>query len=161
MIPATVTMIPSYILLRELGWVNTYQAVILPSVFTAYGTFMLRQFFLTIPREIEDAARIDGCSPLGLYWRIALPLSTPALAALSIVAFVGSWRTFMWPLIVSSTEDLFNLPLGLTLFRGMYTDPDWPLLMAGSMIMTLPMILVFIAGQRYFVEGIRLGAVKG
>ena len=161
MIPATVTMIPSYILLRELGWVNTYQAVILPSVFTAYGTFMLRQFFLTIPREIEDAARIDGCSPLGLYWRIALPLSTPALAALSIVAFVGSWRTFMWPLIVSSSEDLFNLPLGLTLFRGMYTDPDWPLLMAGSMVMTLPMILVFIAGQRYFVEGIRLGAVKG
>ncbi|MDE2664564.1 MAG: carbohydrate ABC transporter permease [Acidobacteriota bacterium] len=161
MIPATVTMIPSYILLRELGWVNTYQAVILPSVFTAYGTFMLRQFFLTIPREIEDAARIDGCSPLGLYWRIVLPLSTPALAALSIVAFVGSWRTFMWPLIVSSTEDLFNLPLGLTLFRGMYTDPDWPLLMAGSMVMTLPMILVFIVGQRYFVEGIRLGAVKG
>ena len=127
----------------------------------AVSTFMLRQFFLTIPREIEDAARIDGCSPLGLYWRIALPLSTPALAALSIVAFVGSWRTFMWPLIVSSTEDLFNLPLGLTLFRGMYTDPDWPLLMAGSMVMTLPMILVFIAGQRYFVEGIRLGAVKG
>lgn len=161
MIPATVTMIPSYILLRELGWVNTYQAVILPSIFTAYGTFMLRQFFLTIPREIEDAARIDGCSPLGLYWRIALPLSTPALAALSIVAFVGSWRTFMWPLIVSSSEDLFNLPLGLSLFRGIYTDPDWPLLMAGSMIMTLPMILVFIAGQRYFVEGIRLGAVKG
>ena len=161
MIPATVTMIPSYILLRELGWVNTYQAVILPAVFTAYGTFMLRQFFLTIPREIEDAARIDGCSPLGLYWRIALPLSTPALAALSIVAFVGSWRSFMWPLIVSSSEDLFNLPLGLTLFRGMYTDPDWPLLMAGSMVMTLPLILVFIAGQRYFVEGIRLGAVKG
>ena len=94
-------------------------------------------------------------------WRIALPLSTPALAALSIVAFVGSWRTFMWPLIVSSSEDLFNLPLGLTLFRGMYTDPDWPLLMAGSMVMTLPLILVFIAGQRYFVEGIRLGAVKG
>ena len=78
MIPSTVTMIPSYILLRELGWVDTYQAVILPAVFTAYGTFMLRQFFLTIPREIEDAARIDGCSPLGLYWRIALPLSRPA-----------------------------------------------------------------------------------
>ncbi len=161
MIPATVTMIPSYILLRELGWVDTYQAVILPAVFTAYGTFMLRQFFLTIPREIEDAARIDGCSPLGLYWRIALPLSTPALATLAIVGFVGSWRSFMWPLIVTSSDDLFNLPLGLTLFRGMYTDPDWPLLMAGSMVMTLPMIVVFIAGQRYFVEGIRLGAVKG
>ena len=161
MIPATVTMIPSYILLRELGWVDTYQAVILPAIFTAYGTFMLRQFFLTIPREIEDAARIDGCSPLGLYWRIALPLSIPALAALAIVSFVGSWRSFMWPLIVSSSDDLFNLPLGLTLFRGMYTDPDWPLLMAGSMVMTLPMILVFLAGQRYFVEGIRLGAVKG
>lgn len=161
MIPATVTMIPSYILLRELGWVDTYQAVILPAIFTAYGTFMLRQFFLTIPREIEDAARIDGCSPLGLYWRIALPLSIPALAALAIVSFVGSWRSFMWPLIVSSSDDLFNLPLGLTLFRGMYTDPDWPLLMAGSMVMTIPMILVFLAGQRYFVEGIRLGAVKG
>ena len=161
MIPATVTMIPSYILLRELGWVDTYRAVILPLIFTAYGTFMLRQFFLTIPREIEDAARIDGCGPLGLYWRIVLPLSTPALATLAIVGFVGSWRSFMWPLIVSSSEDLFNLSLGLTLFRGMYTDPDWTLLMAGSMVMTLPMILVFIAGQRYFVEGIRLGAVKG
>jgi multiple sugar transport system permease protein len=161
MIPATVTMIPAYMLLRELNWLDTYGAIILPSVFSAYGTFMLRQFFKTIPQEIEDAARIDGCGAFGLYWRIMLPLSTPALATLTIITFVGSWRSFMWPLIVSSSEDVFNLPLGLTLYRGLFGDPDWPLLMAGSMILTLPMMIVFMFGQRYFVEGIRLGAVKG
>ena len=161
MIPITVTMIPSYILMRELGWVDSYKAVILPSVFTAYGTFMLRQFFMTVPREIEDAARIDGCNEFGLYWRIMLPLSTPALATLVIIVFVGSWRSFMWPLIVCSSEDTFNLPLGLTMFRTIFGEPNWPLLMAGSVVMTLPMIVVFMLGQRYFVEGIRLGAVKG
>jgi multiple sugar transport system permease protein len=161
MIPITVTMIPSYILLRELGWLDSYKAVILPSLFTAYGTFMLRQFFMTIPREIEDAARIDGCNEFGLYWRIMLPLSTPALATLVIIVFVGSWRSFMWPLIVCSSEDTFNLPLGLTMFRSVFGDPQWPLLMAGSLVMTLPLVIVFVFGQRYFVEGIRLGAVKG
>ena len=161
MIPNTVTMIPSYILFRELHWVDTYQAVILPSIFTAYGTFMLRQFFKTIPQELEDAARIDGCNEWGLYWRIMLPLSTPALATLVIITFVGSWRSFMWPLIVCNSEDIFNLPLGLTMFQSLFGSPDWPLLMAGSMIMTVPMIIVFAFGQRYFVEGIRLGAVKG
>lgn len=161
MIPITITMIPSYILLRELGWVDSYKAVILPSLFTAYGTFMLRQFFMTIPREIEDAARIDGCNEFGLYWRIMLPLSTPALATLVIIVFVGSWRSFMWPLIVCSSEDTFNLPLGLTMFRSLHGDPQWSLLMAGSVVMTLPLVIVFVFGQRYFVEGIRLGAVKG
>ena len=161
MIPGAVTMIPSYVLLKELGWLDTYAALILPALFTAYGTFMLRQFFKTIPQEIEDAARIDGCNEFGVYWRIMLPLSTPALATLTIITFVGSWRAFMWPLIVSDSEDIFNLPLGLTLFQGLFGDPDWTQLMAGSMVLTLPMIIVFVFGQRYFVEGIRLGAVKG
>ena len=161
MIPGAVTMIPSYVLLKELGWLDTYAALILPALFTAYGTFMLRQFFKTIPQEIEDAARIDGCNEFGVYWRIMLPLSTPALATLTIITFVGSWRAFMWPLIVSDSEDIFNLPLGLTLFQGLFGDPDWTQLMAGSMVLTLPMIVVFVFGQRYFVEGIRLGAVKG
>ena len=161
MIPFTVTMIPSYVLLREIGWIDTYKGVMLPLMFSAYGTFMLRQFFKTVPQDIEDAARIDGCSEFGLYWRIMLPLSTPALATLMIITFVGAWRTFMWPLIVCSSEDIFNLPLGLTMFRSLFGEPNWPLLMAGSIVMTLPMIIVFMAGQRYFVEGIRLGAVKG
>ena len=161
MIPATVTMIPSYVLLKELGWLDTYAAIVLPSVFSAYGTFMLRQFFKTVPQEIEDAARIDGCNEFGVYWRIMLPLSTPALATLTIITFVGAWRSFMWPLIVSDSEDIFNLPLGLTLFRTLFGEADWTLLMAGSMVMTVPMIVVFVFGQRYFVEGIRLGAVKG
>ena len=162
MLPITVTMIPSYILLRELRWLDTYQAVILPSMFSAYGTFMLRQYFKTIPQEIEDAARIDGCHAFGVYWHIMLPLAKPALATLIIITFVSSWRSFMWPLIVCNSEDIFNLPLGLTMFRGLFEGgPDWPLLMAGSVVMTIPLVVVFVFGQRYFIEGIRLGAVKG
>ncbi len=160
MIPSAVTMIPVFILMRQLGWVNTYKALIFPAMFSAYGTFMLRQFFMSIPRALEEAALLDGCSVWGIYWNVVLPLSRPALAALSILTFMGAWRGFMWPLIVTNTRDMFTLPVALAAFKELH-GVQWTLMMAGSMIMILPMIIVFIVGQRFFIEGIRLGAVKG
>ncbi|MCK5804764.1 MAG: carbohydrate ABC transporter permease [Lentisphaeria bacterium] len=160
MIPGAVTMIPVFILLRHLHWVNTYWGLIVPAMFSAYGTFMLRQFFMTIPRELEDAAIMDGCGTLGVYWHVVLPLSKPALATLSILTFMGSWRNFMWPVIITHTRDMFTLPVALAQFQEMY-GVQWVLMMAGSVIMIIPMLAVFIFGQRYFVEGIQLGALKG
>ena len=160
MVPGAVTMIPVFILLRSLGWIDTYKAVILPGIFTAYGTFLLRQFFMTLPRDLEDAAKIDGCSYFGIFWRIVLPLSKPALATLTTFIFMGSWLNFMWPLIVLNTHQKFTLPVGLAYFQSMH-NTDWTLLMAGSLMMILPILIVFIFTQRYFVEGIKLTGIKG
>ena len=160
MIPGAVTMIPTFILLRHLRWVNTYWGLIVPAMFTAYGTFMLRQFFMTISRELEEAAIIDGCTTLGVYWHVILPLSKPGIAALTILTFMGSWRNFMWPVIITHTENMFTLPVALARFQEMF-GVQWTLMMAGSIIMIIPMLVVFIIGQRYFIEGIQLGAVKG
>lgn len=160
MIPGIVTMVPTFLILRELRWINSYCALIIPPMFSAYGVFLMRQFFITLPRELEEAATIDGCSAFGIYWRIILPLSKPALAALAILTFMGTWRSFMWPLIVSHTKNMFTLPLALAQFQEMY-GVHWTLLMAGSVIMIIPMLVVFIFGQRFFVEGVQLGAVKG
>src|ERR1051325_1303161 len=138
MIPGVVTMVPTFLILRELHWINSYAALIIPPMFSAYGVFLLRQFFLTLPRELEEAATIDGCSTFGIYWRIILPLSKPALAALTILSFMGTWRSFTWPLIVCHTNKMFTLPLALAQFQEMY-GVHWTLLMAGSVIMILPM----------------------
>ena len=160
MVPSTVTMIPVFIILRELGWIDTYYALIIPPLFSAYGTFMLRQFFLTLPRAVEEAAILDGCNSFRVYWHVILPLSKPGLSALAILTFIGSWRSFMWPLIVSHSDNMYTLPVALSLFQSFY-EIEWTLLMAGSIIMIGPMLLVFIIGQRYFIEGIQLGAVNG
>lgn len=160
MIPSAVTMIPVFILLRQWGWIDTYKALILPGIFTAYGTFMLRQFFMGLPRELEDAAKIDGCSYFGIFWRIILPLSKPALATLTTFTFLGSWMNFMWPLIVVNSQEKFTLPVGLSYFQSLH-HTDWTVLMAGSMMMLLPILIVFIFNQRYFVEGIKLSGIKG
>jgi multiple sugar transport system permease protein len=160
MVPGAVTMIPVFILLRYLGWIDSYKALILPGIFTAYGTFMLRQFFLTLPKELEDAAKIDGCSYLGIFWRIILPLSKPALATLTTFTFMGAWMNFMWPLIVINTESRFTLPVGLAYFQSLH-HTDWTLLMAASVMMILPILVVFIFNQRFFVEGIKLTGIKG
>lgn len=161
MVPATVTVIPLYILMRELHWIDTYKALILPVMFSAYGTFLLRQFFLTIPREMEEAARLDGCDFFAIYREIILPLSAPALSTLAIFTFIGNWRSFLWPLIVTNSTDLYTLPVGLAAFRTLQGDANWPVLMAGSVLMTLPMIAIFLAGQRFFIEGVRMGGTKG
>jgi len=160
MVPYVVTMIPVFILLRYMHLVDTYAALILPAMFSAYGTFMLRQFFLTIPRELEDAARIDGCGKWGIYVNVILPLSKPALATLTTFVFLGNWNSFMWPLIVVSSPEKRTLPVGLHAFMGANTT-EWSLLMAASLMVMLPVLMVFMLGQRYFVKGIVLSGLKG
>ncbi|MBU9888864.1 MAG: carbohydrate ABC transporter permease [Candidatus Omnitrophica bacterium] len=160
MIPGAVTMIPVFILLRWLGWIDSYKALILPGIFSAYGTFMLRQFFLTLPKDLEDAAKIDGCSYRRIFWHIILPLSKPALATLTTFTFMGSWMNLMWPLIVVNTHTKYTLPVGLAYFQGIH-GTDWTLLMAASMMMIFPILVVFLFNQRFFVEGIKLTGIKG
>ena len=160
MVPFQVTMIPVYILMRELSWVDTYYALIIPNLFSAYGCFLLRQFFLTIPTELEDAAKIDGGSYLTIYSKIILPLAKPALATLGVFTFMASWNSFIWPLIVVNSIEMQTLPLGLASFQGLYTT-DWTLLMAGTVIALIPVLIIFIFAQRFFIEGITLSGVKG
>ena len=160
MIPGAVTSIPVFVLMCKIGWVDSYKAIIIPGMFSAYGTFMLRQFFMTLPKDLEDAAKIDGCSLFGIFVKITLPLSKPALATLAIFTFMGSWGDFMWPLIILNDSKKMPLPVGLQFFAASeYPDPN--VLMAATMMMIVPVIIVFLLGQRYFVEGIQLGAVKG
>ncbi len=160
MVPGAVTMIPIFITIRMLDLVDTYWALILPGVFTAYGTFMMRQFFMAIPRAIEEAAFIDGSGHFGVYWRIVLPLSKPALATLGTFTFMGAWRDFMWPLLVTNSETMQTLSVGLASFQGMYYTA-WPLLMAGSVLVMAPLVAVFLFNQRFFIESIKLEGVKG
>lgn len=160
MIPGQVTLIPSFVLMRWLGWIDTPLALIVPGLSSAFGTFLLRQFFLTIPRELEDAAKIDGEGLFGIYWRIILPLSKPALATLAVFTFLGSWNDFLWPFVVINTPENMTLPVGLSFLQQNYTT-QWPQLMAGSTMSLIPVIIVFLLAQRYFVEGITLTGLKG
>ncbi len=190
MIPAAVIMIPVFILtnqiplwlnaafspqsqifsadiyfgagvyLGRLAGINSYFALITQSLFSAWGTFMLRQFFLSIPKDLEDAARMDGCGLWRIYIYVILPLSRPALATLAIFVFMASWKDFMWPLIVSTKQEMMTLPVVLQLLQGEITT-DWEVLMAGLVIALIPTILIFIIGQRHFVKGIQIGALKG
>lgn len=160
MVPFFVMIIPVFILLRRLGMLDSYEGLILPGIFSAYGTFMLRQFFMTVPRELQEAARVDGAGWWGVYWRVIMPLSKPALATLTTFTFLHSWNDFIWPLIVVRSDQYKTLPLGLQTFQGLYVT-DWTHLMAASAIFMLPVILVFVLNQRFFVRGIMLGGVKG
>ncbi len=160
MVPSQVTLIPRFLLMRELGWFNTYQALILPFVFSSFGTFLLRQYFLTLPRELEEAARIDGASYFQNYWLIAMPLARPALAALAIFTFINEWNSFLWPLIVTTRPEMNTLIVGLNTLRGQY-NTAWNLLMAGSVIAIVPILLVFALGNRYFIKGITTSGFGG
>jgi multiple sugar transport system permease protein len=159
MIPGQVTMIPSFMMLYWLGWVDSYAALIVPGLASAFGTFLLRQFFLTIPRDLEDAASIDGCGRFGLLWRIILPLSKPAIATLAVFTFMGVFNDFLWALIVVSSEEMRTVQLGLAIFRDRY-QTDWGQLMAASVAATMPILLVFFLAQRYFIRGITLSGLK-
>ncbi|MFH1190299.1 MAG: carbohydrate ABC transporter permease [Candidatus Omnitrophota bacterium] len=163
MIPGSVTMIPVFALMRSFGWIDTYKALIIPAIFSAYGTFLLRQFFMTIPRDLEDAAKIDGCSLWSIFWRVILPLSHTAIATLTIFVSLGNWVSFMWPLLVTNSIEKRTLPVGLAYFQELYqyAQPDWGLLMAGSLITMVPVIILFLFNQRFFVEGIKLTGMKG
>lgn len=160
MIPFQVTMIPIFAIVSKLHWINTYWALIIPSLFSPYGTFLLRQFFMGIPNELEESVRIDGGSYLTCYAKIILPLSKPALAALGTFIFLWCWNNFLWPLLVVNTVDMFTLPLGISLFQSQNTI-QWNMMMAASTIALLPLLVVFLFAQKYFVEGITLSGLKG
>lgn len=160
MIPSQVTITPLFILMRYMGWINTYQGLILPGVFGAFGTFLLRQFFLSIPHELEEAAFLDGASHWTIYSQIVLPLARPALATLAVFAFMASWNAFLWPLFVVRDPNLMTLPVGLATLHGQYLT-QWNLVMAGAVITVLPMLAVYLMAQRYFVQGIARSGIKG
>lgn len=191
MVPGMVTMIPNFIAMKMLpdilsavvpwvDWISirhwgekftdpalgrlvgldSYFALAVPAMFSAYGTFMLRQFFLGIPKELDEAAEIDGCGHWRIFINVILPLSKPALATKTIFTFMGAWGSFLWPLVVTNEEALRTLPLGLLAFQGQYST-QWHLLMAASLLMLLPILIIFLFGQRYFVSGLTVGAVKG
>lgn len=160
MVPLQVTIIPLYIILRTLGWHDSYTALIIPPAFTAFGVFMLRQFFLTIPTEIEEAAKIDGCSRFQIFTTIILPMSKPGLASLAIFTFVNLWKSFFWPLIVTATDAHKTLPLGLYMFSGQY-GTDWSALMAATAISIIPGVIFYIIFQRSLVQGISLSGMGG
>lgn len=160
MIPVHVTMIPSFMIMHELGWVDTYLALIVPGLASAFGTFLLRQFFMTIPKELEEAAYLDGCSRFGVLWRIILPLARPALATLAIFTFMAVFNDFIWALIMVNSQEMYTIQLGLAIFRDRYST-EWGNLMAGSVIATVPILLVFFFAQKYFIRGITLSGMKG
>jgi multiple sugar transport system permease protein len=160
MVPQEVIVVPMFILMKNLGWVDSYRALILPWAFTAFGTFLLRQFFLTIPREMEDAARMDGASRFRILWNIILPMATPALAVLAVFTFINYWNSFLWPLIIVNSQEHATVPLGLNMFMGQFGN-QWNYLMAASTISILPSLLLVLATQRYLVEGIALTGVGG
>ena len=166
MIPFQVQMIPLFITFKRFGWINTYLPLIVPSFFgSAYFIFMLRQFFLTIPQELSDAARIDGCSELGILWRIILPLSRPALAVVGLFQFMDAWNDYLGPFIYIRDVDKFTIALGLQQLRATYHSAEvrlvWPYLMAASTATILPILFLFFFTQRTFVEGITITGIKG
>ena len=161
MIPYQVNLIPQYLLFRSFGWLDTHYPLIVPNFFGGvFGTFLLRQFFLTIPNELEDAARIDGCRRFGIYWRIFLPLAKPALATLGVFVFMSNWNNLLGPVVYLSSYEKMTLTVGLAFFRGQYTT-QWALLMAGAVISVIPIILIYAAAQQYFVRGVVLSGLKG
>lgn len=153
MIPAQVTMIPNYLILKELGWLNSYQGMIVPAMINATFIFMMRQFFINFPKELEEAAQLDGLSRLGIFFKVVLPLAKPALAAQAIFVFMGFWNDFMRPLIVMTDTEMYTLPLGLNTFKGQFVS-YWNYIMAASMVFTLPVLLLYAFFNRYFIKGI-------
>jgi sn-glycerol 3-phosphate transport system permease protein len=160
MVPGEVTLIPNYLTVRSLGWLDTYAGLVAPYLATAFGTFLLRQFFLTIPRELEDAARIDGASRRRFLWTIVLPLARPALATLAIYAFLSAWNQYLWPLLVVNSTEMRTAQIGLALLQSQEIV-SWGLVMAGVILIILPTVLVFLFGYRHVVRGLTAGAVKG
>jgi multiple sugar transport system permease protein len=153
MVPFQVTLVPLFQLVFDLHWLNTYQGLIVPRATSAFGIFLLRQFFMSIPRELDEAARVDGASEWRIYWRVMLPLAKPALATLSIFYFMNNWNDFLWPLVITTGTSHENLPAALTLFSGQYVI-EHGVLMAGATISLLPLAVAFVLAQRYFVRGV-------
>jgi multiple sugar transport system permease protein len=160
MIPIQLLMIPTYVMFSRLGLVNTLGAAIVPWLASAFGIFLMRQFFLSLPKELEEASRLDGCSQLGTFLRIVLPLARPALATLAVFTLVGSWNDLIWPLVGINDEQAYTLQLGLANFQGTRRT-QWSLLMAGNVIATMPLIVFFVAAQKHFVATMTFSGLKG
>ena len=161
LVPPQVNIIPLFFLMRELHLVNTYSALILPGLFGGFGVFLMRQCFLAFPKDLEESARIDGCNLFQTFFKIALPLALPTVATLTIFTFVSSWNSFLWPLIITNTESMRTLPVGLAIYKGSFRELTlWGELLACSVICTIPVICVFLLGKKYFISDILQGGVK-
>ncbi|RAH97457.1 sugar ABC transporter permease [Acuticoccus sediminis] len=160
MIPTEMLVIPWYLMSASLGWLDTYWGIMFPGLITGFGVFMMRQFFMTVPDELIDAARIDGLSEFRIWWEIAMPLVTPALSALAIFTFLGNWTAFLWPLIATSESTLFTVPVGLSSFASENLT-RWEMVMTGAAVSTIPTLIVFILFQKYIIRGVVLSGLKG
>ena len=160
MIPTEMLIIPWYMMSREFGWIDTYWGIAFPGLMTGFGTFLMRQFFIGLPDELIEAARIDGWSEFAIWSRIAMPLVVPALSALAIFHFLGNWTAFIWPLIVTNSPELYTIPVGLASFNGEF-QTDWEIVMTASCLATLPTLLVFLVLQKFIIRGVMLAGLKG
>ena len=162
MLPSVILIVPTFVLFSRLGWIDTYLPFIVPAFFGggAFNIFLLTQFFRTLPQELADAARIDGCGELSIYARIVLPLAKPALATVAVFTFLNAWNNFIGPLLYLSTNEKYTVAMGLALFRGALLQTRWDLLMAAAVIMTVPVLILFFFAQRYFIEGVVMTGLK-
>ena len=161
MVPPQVNIIPLFFIMRELGWINTYQGLIIPGIFGAFGIFMMRQWFVSMPDSLIESAKIDGCSYFKIFWKIALPLAAPAIATLAIFSFVSNYNAFMWPLIMTNDDTLRTVPVALAAFKGSFRDTiEWGQMLACSVLALIPVFAVFFAGKKYFITDILSGGVK-
>ena len=160
MVPVIVLLIPRFLLVNAVGWVDTYAGLIVTELVGVWGIFLMRQYFLSIPRDLEDAARIDGASEWQVFWKIALPLSKPALATVALFSFVETWKSFLWPLIVTRSMAMRPVEVGIAAFHGIYFS-NWPFQMAAAVTAVIPILILFLFTQRYFVQGIQLAGLKG
>jgi len=160
MIPTEMLIIPWYLMSKSFGWLDTYWGIMFPGIMTGFGTFLMKQFFETVPDDFLDAARIDGLNEFQIWWEIAMPLVTPALSALAIFVFLGNWTAFIWPLIVTTDCDLYTIPVGLASFA-VEAQVEWELIMTGASLATIPTLVVFLIFQRYIIRGVVLAGLKG
>ncbi len=162
MVPTQVTLIPTYIVMSRMGWIDSYKSLIVPFLATAFSVFLLRQFFLTIPKELEEASIMDGCSKLRFIFAVIMPLSKPAISSVALFGFLGSWNSYLWPLIVINSNQMRTLPIGLRYFVSQQGGgSEWHYLMAASLIVMLPVLIVFFLAQKQFIEGIAKSGIKG
>lgn len=159
MVPFQVTIIPLFVAMRWLGWINSLQALIAPMIASAFGVFLFRQYFLQMPKDLEEAAALDGANPWQTFWRVSLPYARPAIATHAILAFMAAWNAFLWPLFVARNEQAMTLPVALAALHGRWTT-DWSLVMAGSVITVVPVIAVYALAQRWIVDGTLLAGVR-
>lgn len=161
MIPPQVNIVPLFFIMKEFNWIDTYYALIVPGLFGGFGVFMMRQWFKSMPEDMESSAKIDGCNTFEVFYKIALPLAIPAIVTLAIFTFITTWNSFMWPLIVTNSDAMRTLPLGLANFKGSFREiTDWGALCAYSVICTIPVIIIFLLGRKYFINDILSGGLK-